>query len=236
MFSGIPIIPFENNREQAAEPEKVLDLIDGYDAIVSSTASEIEQLRLAYMYVKGAGRNVDAEFVRDLEKTGIFGLDENGEVGFVNKQLAIEVVKEMLAEIRRNIYQFSHSIDMSQNFGGEMRVIGWQVALLGLENSAKITERKFTKAMRRQYEMVSEYWRTYQGLDVDPMGIQFEYTRNFPRDIQSEAETLQLLLGTVSTRTAFSQMSFIDDVDEEMERVAEESSPFDMGEDNADAE
>jgi SPP1 family phage portal protein len=226
LFSGIPIIPFPNNREITAEPEKVTDLIDAYDAIISSTTSEIEQLRMAYMYAKGAGLNMDAEFIQQLERTGIFALPEEGEVGFINKQIADAPVQNLLAEIRRNIYQFAKSIDMSKDFGGEMRVIGWQVALLNLENSSKITERKFTKALRKQYELITQYWREYRGVDVDPMTLEFTFTRNFPRDIRAEAETLQLLLNSVSTKTALEQMSFVDDAEAEMERMEEEGSPY----------
>lgn len=226
LFNGVPVIPFPNNREMTAEPEKVTDLMDAYDAIISSTTSEIEQLRMAYMFVKGSGMQVDSELVEQLEQTGIFPLDENGDVGFINKQLADAPVHNLLAEIRRNIYQFAKSIDMSKNFGGDMRVIGWQVALLNLENSSKITERKFTRALRHQYKLITEYWRQFGGADIDPMTLEFTFTRNFPRDIRAEAETLQLLLSTVSTKTAFEQMSFIDDAEAEIERVAEETNPF----------
>ena len=107
-----------------------------------------------------------------------------------------------------------------------MRVIGWQVALLNLENSSKITERKFTKAMRRQYQLITDYWREYAGADIDPMALEFTFTRNFPRDIRAEAETLQLLLNTVSKQTAYAQMSFIDDPEREIARVEEETNPF----------
>ena len=107
-----------------------------------------------------------------------------------------------------------------------MRVIGWQVALLNLENSCKITERKFKRSLREQYKIVTDYWREFKGVDIDPNAITFTFTRNFPRDIKAEAETLQLLLNSVSTQTAFSQMSFIEDPEKEMQRIENEDSPY----------
>ena len=225
-FDQLPVILFKNNEYETAEPLKSMDLMDAYDAIISSTTSEIEQLRLAYMYIKDSGLFIDNEFMKNLEQTGIFPLSENGEVGFINKQLADGPVHNLLAEIRRNIYQFSKSIDMSKDFGGDMRVIGWQVALLNLENSCKITERKFKRSLRRQYRIVTDYWREFKGADIDANALTFTFTRNFPRDIKSEAETLQLLLGTVSTKTAFGQMSFIDDAEDEIARIEMERDPF----------
>jgi len=226
MFTGVPIIPFPNNGLMTAEPEKVLSLIDAYDLIMSATTSEIEQFRLAYMYAKGSGLFVDNEFMKSLEQTGVFPLPDNGEIGFVNKEMAIEGVKVILDEIRKNIYQFSKSIDMSKDFGGDMRVIGWQVTLLNLENSCKITERKFKKALREQYKLLTAYWTTYKGVRIDPNAITYTFTRNFPKDIHSEAETLNLLLTAVSKETAYSQMSFIDDPEAEIVKIEEEASPF----------
>ena len=226
LFENVPIVPFPNNKEMTGEPEKVLTLIDAYDAILSSTASEIEQLRLAYMFIKGAGMKVDKEFVRLLEQTGVLPLEETGDAGFINKQLSDVPIQNMLAEIRKNIYQFSKSIDMSKDFGGEMRVIGWQVALLNLENSSKITERKFTKAFYYQYDLLTKYWKTYKGIEIDLYSLDFVFTRNFPRDLKAEAETLNILKNSVSTKTAFELMSFIDDPEEEMARMEQEPDPY----------
>jgi SPP1 family phage portal protein len=226
LFNGVPIIPFVNNGIKYAEPEKALSLIDAYDLILSATTSEIEQFRLAYMYVKGAGLEIDNSFVKGLEQTGLFPLDSDGEIGFINKQLAIEGVKVILDEIRKNIYQFSKSIDLSKDFGGDIRVIGWQVALLNMESSSIITERKFRMSLRKQYQLLTDYWREFQQVDIDPYAIDFTFTRNFPRDIQAEAETLNLLLTAVSKETAYSQMSFIDDPEAEIAKMEAEPSPF----------
>ena len=226
LFDGVPIIPFPNNGLTTAEPEKVLSLIDAYDLIMSATTSEIEQFRLAYMFAKGSGLLVDDDFMKDLRQTGVFPLPEGGEIGFVNKEMAIEGVKVILDEIRKNIYQFSNSVDMSKDYGGDMRVLGWQVTLFPLENSAKITERKFRKALREQYRMLTKYWGKYQGVEIDPMAIKYTFTRNFPKDIMGEAETLNLLLTAVSKETAFSQISFIDDPEAEIKKMEDETDPF----------
>ena len=226
LLDGIPIIPFPNNEETTAEPEKVVSLIDAYDTVTSSTVSEIEQLRLAYMFIKGSGLMVDEPFMKQLEQTGMFPLEGDGEIGFVNKELFDAPIHNILAELRKNIYQFSKSVDMSKDFGGDMRVIGWQVTLLNLENSCKITERKFKRALRRQYELLTSYWKKYMGVSINPYNLEFTFTRNFPRDIRAEAETLQFLLASVSKKTAFSQMSFIDDPEAEITAMEGETDPF----------
>jgi SPP1 family phage portal protein len=221
-FNGIPVLAFPNNEMKFAEPSKVVNLIDAYDNILSATTSEVEQLRLAYMFAKGSGMKLDDAFYQRLEQTGVFPLPVDGEIGFTVKQLDLASVKELLAELRRNIYQFAKSLDMSRDMGGDIRVIGWQVALLNLENSCKITERKFTRALREQYRMLCEFWKTYKNVDINYLDLQFIFTRNFPRDIESEARTLTELVANISRKTAYGLMSFIEDPDAEMKAWEEQ--------------
>lgn len=228
LFKGVPVIEFPNNKERQAEAEKAVGLIDAYDTVISATVSEIEQLRLAYLKYKG-GEAVDNDLLHMLEQTGVFPLGPDGDAAFITKDIQIDPVKVILDEIRRNIYQFSRSIDLSKDFGGDLRVIGWQVSLLNLENSCKVTERKFKKALLQQYQLVTDKWREWGVANINPLDLRFTFTRNFPKDLASEAKTLLDLLGSVSRRTAYAQMSFIDDVDEEIEAFeAERENSIDL--------
>jgi SPP1 family phage portal protein len=230
LFSGIPVIPLLNNEESQAEAEKAISLIDAYDTILSDTTSEIEQLRLAYLWVKNMGSNITDKFLERVEQTGVFPLQENGEVGFAQKVLDDAVIQNTLAEIRQNIYQFSKSIDLTKDMGGDMRVIGWQVNLLNLENSCKVTERKFIKGLREQYRMLTEFWRRFKnGVEIEYLDLEFVFNRNFPKNIADEAKTLIDLLSSVSRKTAYGLMSFIDDADKEVaawEEEKEKNSPL----------
>jgi len=221
LFNGVPVIKFRNNEEELGEAEKVLALIDAYDTIVSATVSEVEQLRLAYLALKDAGGEVDDAFIQRLEQTGVFPLGPNGDAKFITKDAAVDGVKVLLDELRANIYEFSRSIDLSKDRGGDLRVIGWQVALLNLEDSCKVTERKFKQALFRQYELVTDKWREW-GVQIDPVELEFTFSRNFPKDLGSEADILLKLLGSVSRKTAYGLVSFVDDPEAEVEAYNEE--------------
>lgn len=227
-FDGVPVIEFPNNAEHQAEAGKVIALIDAYDTVMSATVSEIEQLRLAYLAYKG-GEKVDNELLELLKQTGIMPLSPDGDAYFLKKELAIEGVERMLDKIRDNIILFSGSVSVDMaNFGGDLRVIGWQVALLNLENSSKVTERKFRKALMRQYELITDKWRTWGMADIDPENLTFTFTRNFPKDLAGEATTLLDLLGAVSRKTAYGLMSFIDDPEAEIEAIEAEGPSMEL--------
>lgn len=224
LFAGVPIIEFKNNEEGLAEAQKSIDLIDAYDNLISDAISEVEQLRMAYMFAKGAGMEIDADFERLLQQTGIWPLPENGEIGFVGKNLsgASEFMQSILGEIRRNIYSFAKSLDLSQDKGGDMRVIGWQVNMLRLEMSAQVTERKFKRAYMRQYELLTNHWRSFDQADIDPMALRFVFTRKFPKDIDQEIDTLTKAMEVLPLENAYALMTFIDNPAELAEKYRKE--------------
>ena len=224
LFAGVPIIEFKNNEEGLAEPKKVTELIDAYDNIISDSTSEVEQLRMAYMWARGAGMKLDANFEAQLQQTGIWPLPQDGEIGFAGKNLggAAGFVTSMLDEIRNNIYSFSKSIDLSHDRGGGMRVIGWQIAMLRLEMSAQVTERKFKRSYLRQYQLLSQYWQTFESINIDPLKLKFIFTRRFPKDIDQEVDTLIKAIEVMPLEDAYGMMSFIESPAELAERFREE--------------
>jgi len=228
LFSGVPLVEFKNNEEGQSEAHKVLELIDAYDNILSDTASEIEQLRMAYMFARGLGMKLDPELEAFLEQTGIWPLPQTGEVGFINKDLggAAPFVQQVLDELRRNIYSFAKSIDLSVDKGGDMRVIGWQIALLRLEMSAQVTERKFKRAYVKQYGLLSEFWRRAAAIAIDPYSMRFVFTRKFPKDIDQEIETLIKAIEALPLEEAYGLMTFIDNPQEIAEKFRDERPDF----------
>jgi len=224
LFSDLPVIEFKNNEDSLAEAFKVLELIDAYDNILSDTTSEIEQLRMAYMFARGLGMRLTSELEEFLKQTGVWPLPAEGEVGFIGKDLggAAPFVQQVLNEIRRNIYSFSKSMDLSNDMGGDMRVIGWQIALLRLEMSSQVTERKFKRSYMRQYEILGEFWQRNGGIAINPLSLRFIFTRKFPKDIEQEIDTLVKAMEVLPTEEAYGLMSFIEDPEEMAEKYREE--------------
>ena len=228
-FNGVPIVEFKNNEESKGEPEKATELIDAYNDIISDATNEVEQLRMAYLWARGAGMKLDADLEDQLKQTGIWTLPADGEIGLVGKNLggASEFVQAVLGEIRRNIYSFSKSMDLSSDKGGNMRVIGWQVALLRLEMSASVTERKFKKGYNRQFTLLTDFWREMGKIKIDPNDLTYTFTRKFPKDIDMEIETLVKSMEVLPLETAYGLMSFIDNPAELAKKFKEERPEMD---------
>jgi SPP1 family phage portal protein len=222
-FGMCPVVGYPNNAELQGEAEKVLSLIDAYDRTLSDVNSEIEAFRLAYMAFIGG--QITEEVLNEARKTGAFNIPEGGDIKFITKQLNDAIVEHHLDRLHDNIYRFSKTPDLSDEaFGsgsqsGEAR----KYKLLGLEMKVGFFENKFRSASKRMFDLLSRPWNAKEpSLRFDPLYVWYEFKRNFPRDLLYEAQATRQLRGMVSEQTRLSQLSFVDDVEYEVELMRHE--------------
>jgi SPP1 family phage portal protein len=223
LFDLVPLIVFPNNEEQQGDAEKVLNLIDAYDRTLSDVNSEIEQFRLAYMAFYGY--DPDEETLARAKQTGAFGLDEKGEgvgIEFITKQMNDTAIENHLNRLEGNIMRFGKSVNMTdESFSQNLSGVAIRYKLMPLENKCITLERKMTAALRQQFKVLATAWAK-KGIPVDYTNIFFQFKRNLPVNLLDEAQTTAQLRGQVSERTRLSQLSFIDDVEWELEEMAKD--------------
>ena len=225
LFDLVPVIVFPNNEEQQGDAEKVLNLIDAYDRTMSDVNSEIEQFRLAYMAFYGY--DPDEETLARAKQTGAFGLDEKSEgvgIEFITKTMNDTAIENHLNRMEGNIMRFGKSVNMTdESFANNLSGVAIRYKLMALENKCITLERKMTAALRQQFKVLSTAWAK-KGIPVDYTNIYFGFKRNLPVNLLDEATSTVNLKGTVSERTRLSQLSFVDDVDWEMEEMSKDNA------------
>lgn len=224
LFDEVPIVIFVNNDEQQGDTEKVLELIDAYDRTLSDINSEIEEFRLAYMLFYGYAP--DEEVMKKARKTGAFGLDTKDEgVGaeFLTKQLNDQVIENHLNRLEANVLRFANSINMTdESFAGNASGVAIKYKLTPLENKCITLERKMTAALRQQFKILCTAWAK-KGINLDYLNVFFGFKRNLPVNINDEADSTGKLKGMVSERTRLGLLSFVDDVEWEIEEMEKDS-------------
>lgn len=221
LFQYMPIIEFLNNDEEQGDFDKVENLIDSYDNLISDSQNELEEFRLAYMKFKGC--DIDPETKQQAKNTGAFSLPEGADVDFITKDINDIFLENHKKTLNQNIYKFSSSVDMSdESFSGasqsgESRK--WK--LLSLEFKAIIKERKFTTGLRSMFKVISSSWNT-KGFELNYLDVFFTFNRSIPVDLSYIGDIATKFKGIVSDRTLMSLMPFVDDVDYEMETMKEE--------------
>jgi SPP1 family phage portal protein len=224
LFDLVPVIVFPNNEEQQGDAEKVLSLIDAYDRTMSDVNSEIEQFRLAYMAFYGY--DPDEATLSMARYTGAFGLDEKGEgvgIEFITKDMNDTAIENHLNRLEGNIMRFGKSVNMTdESFASNLSGVAIRYKLMALETKCITMERKMTAALRQQFKVLATAWAK-KGIPVDYTNIYFQFKRNLPVNLLDEAQTTAQLRGHVSERTRLSQLSFVDDVEWELEEMAKDN-------------
>jgi len=219
-FDEVPLMGFPNNEECIGDAEKVLSLIDGYDRTLSDVSSEIEQFRLAYMAFYGV--EPDEETIERARRTGAFGLDAEGKIEFITKDLNDQIIENHLDRVGNNIYRFSKTPNFADEaFAGSQSGEARKYKMLPFENKCVTSERKFTAGLRQMFKVITSAW-VKKGVSVDYTDIEMTFTRNFPLDLRYEAETQQMLKGLVSEKTRLSLFSGVEDPEAEIEEMEAE--------------
>ena len=232
LFSGVPWAAFLNNDEKLSDAEKVLSLIDGYDRTLSDVNSEIEQFRLSYMAFYGS--EPDPATIDSARQTGAFGMPGDSKIEFVTKNMNDTAVENHLDRLETNIRLFAKTVNFTdENFSVNASGIAMKYKMFGLESKCITTENKFRKALRRQYQLLVDIWRAQFAGNLDYLDIYFEFKRNFPLNLEDEAKSTAALKGLVSDRTRLGLLSFVNDVDWEMQQMdAEQGVSLELGDDD----
>lgn len=233
MFDGVPVIEFPNNEERQGDAEKVLSLIDAYDRTLSDVNNEIEAFRLAYMAFYGFVP--DKETLEEAKQTGAFGIpnaDAGAKIEFITKNLNDTVIENHLNRLEANILRFAKSVNFTdEQFAGNLSGVAMRFKLFALESKCITAERKFSAALRRQFKILSSAWQK-KGVPADYTKVKFTFTRNLPVNIMDEAQATALLKGLVSERTRLGLLSFVQDVEAELEQMDREALDLTGGEDD----
>lgn len=223
LFDYNPLFGTANNRELKGDAEKVLSLIDAYDKTTSDVSNEIEQLRLAYLIIKGAG--IEPEDLKKVNQSGIFELfGENDEIKYLTKDVNDTMIENHLKRLEKNILRFAKSVDFtSEEFGTSISGVALRFKLMALENKSITMERKFTSTLRYEMKVLFSAWAKRYGFNKeDYLKVFFGFKRNIPVNYLDEAQTSQALKGIVSEETRLSLLSFVDDVKYELEKMKDE--------------
>ncbi len=151
------------------------------------------------------------------------------DVKYLTKDVNDTMIENHLDRIEKNIMRFAKSVNFnSDEFNGNVPIIGMKLKLMALENKCMTFERKMTAMLRYQFKVIlSALKRKGYNLDDDSyLNLIFKFTRNIPVNKLEESQVLINLKGQVSERTRLGQSQLVDDVDYELDEMEKESLEF----------
>lgn len=224
LFDYCPLQGIANNKEMLGDAEKVLSLIDDYDKVLSDNSNEVEAFVHAYLIFEGL--RIDDKTIKQGQKNGSFVFPasgtQQGKAYFLTKNINDSFTEHHLQRIEDNIRHFSNTPNLKDDTFGAASGVSLKFKLHGLETKCGMFEAKMMDAAQYMWKVLASSWRK-KTIIVNPLHITMEFQRNFPLDLQTEAQTAQALISAgLPKEFVFSQLSIVDDVDAVMEMIEKE--------------
>ena len=231
----IPIIEYLNNKLAIGDFELQIPLIDAYNALMSDRITDKEQFIDAILAIYGTllsdedepGTEEEDQNIKKakerLKKYKVLEMPDTAKAEYLTRTFDESGVEILKKAIEQDIHKFSHIPCMSdESFGGNVSGVAMEFKLLGMENITKIKTRYYRKGLRKRIRIFCNYLALH-GKSVDPAGITMTFTRALPKNLLEISQIVANLWGKVSRKTLLSQVPFVDDVDEEMKALDEET-------------
>lgn len=224
-FDGVPAVEYVENEERMGVFESALPMIDAYNKAISEKANDVDYFADAYLKILGTSLNENE--LKQLRQKRIINFDgedaANLIVEFLQKPNGDTTQENLINRLEKLIFQISMVANISDENFGTSSGIALKYKLLAMSNLAKAKERKFTSGMNRRYKLI--FSNPVSGMQKDAwVGIKYQFTQNYPANIFEESQIAGNLAGITSQKTQLKVLSIIDNVQQELDQIAEEEN------------
>lgn len=238
MFDLCPLQGIPRNMELMGAAEKVIDLIDAYNKLLSDNVNEAEAFAHAYLIFEGL--RVDEKIVKEGQVTGTFNFPavgtQQGKAYYLTKDINDNFTEHNLERIHENILNLSDTPNLKDATFGTASGEALKFKIHGLETKCKVFRTKIDDAAKYMWRVLASAWKK-KAIQFDPLQVTMDYNPNFPSSLASEAElAVQLKNIGLPDEIVYGVLSCVDDVDyvlelkeQEMEKTASlnENTPDD---------
>lgn len=221
-FGLVPFATYKNNDDMIGDFELVISLIDAYDKLSSDNLNDFEYFTDSYLGLYGM--DADVEDIKMMKENRVLIMPEGGKAEWIIKNVNDTQIENIKTRIEQDIHKFSKCPALTdQDFAANASGVAMKYKLMGMENVASVKERKFKKGLQRRIELIANIFSLTSTV-FDWRSIDITFKRNIPANAIEIADTINKLRGLVSDETLLEQIPFVDNVQKEMEKIAEEES------------
>ncbi|WP_270396287.1 phage portal protein [Mediterraneibacter massiliensis] len=222
-FDGVPATEYCENEERMGIYEPALSMINAYNKAISEKANDVDSFADAYMKILGA--KVEEESMKEIRANRIINFDGNLngelEVDFLQKPNGDTTQENLINRLEKLIFQISMVANISDESFGASSGIALKYKLQAMSNLAKTKERKFSSGMNRRYMLI--FSNPVSGMKKDDwIKLHYTFTQNYPANVLEESQIAGNLSGITSQETQLKILSVVNNVNEEVERIAKE--------------
>lgn len=230
-FDEIPVVEYLNNKLGIGDFELQIPLIDAYNALMSDRITDKEQFIDSILAIYGVllgdpdARDENGDTAKTkLKKDRLLELPKDAKAEYLTRTFDENGVEILKKAIEQDIHKFSHIPCMTDEaFGGNVSGVAMEFKLLGMENITKIKTRYYKKGLRKRLRLFASWLSRSKAVTIDVSGVTMTMTRALPKNLLEISQIVSNLWNKVSKKTLYSQIPFIENVEDELAAVEKEA-------------
>lgn len=226
IYGAVPIIEYWNKSNQKGDFEGVIGLIDAYNKLQSDRVNDKEQFVQSLLVIYGTLAGDDSEerlaTVRAFKKEGLLEMPQDARAEFINKSLNEGDTETLRKSIENDIHKVCKVPNLTdEHFASNASGVAMGYKLLGLEQLTQTKENYYRMGVRERLAIYTSVL-SKRLINVEVEDIKFEFKRSLPNNNLELSQVIANLRDFVSDGTLLTQIPFVDNPQEELERVKEQ--------------
>lgn len=217
----VSIAQVSDEKEHDTIFNDIRGLQDAYETNLSDISNEISDFRNAYLSIFGF--QIKDEDIDKMKELGIIQVpSDKGRAEWIIKNINDSFIQNTLTTLEDKMYQISSHINHNEKMQSNLSGIALRSRLISLEEKCKLNTKAFADAVKSRLKFLFAYLNLRQNKTYDYKDIKLKFTPNVPQDDVSSAQIITQLGDKLSLETALSLLSFVDNPQNEAEKVKKE--------------
>lgn len=197
-------------------------LQDSYETNLSDISNEISDFRNAYLSIFGF--QIEDKDVDEMKEKGIIQVpSDKGRAEWLIKNINDSFIQNTLSTQEDKMYQLTSHINHNEKMQSNLSGVALRSRLISLEEKCKLNQRALADCIKSRLKFLFIYLNLTKNKTYDYRDIKIKFTPNIPQDDTSTADIIQKLGDKLSTETGLAQLSFIENPQNEIEKIKKES-------------
>lgn len=218
----VPFIEFDNNRYKTNDLDKVKQLIDLRDKVISGFANDIEDIQqIIYILQNYSGTNLN-EFLSDLKRFKAIkiendGTGSSGGVETLSIDIPVDARNVLTTYLKEQIYEAGQGLQQDISTSGSLSGVALKFFYRKLELKSGLMETEFRSGLNTLVKAILKF------LNVNAYyKINQTWTRNMINNDLENAQIAQMSTGIISKETILENHPWVSDIQIENDRLEEE--------------
>jgi SPP1 family phage portal protein len=233
-WGRVPFVELQNNARSRTDLADIKPLIDAYDKVVSGWCNDIDDFQEQILVVKNlkildreinAGISELSVFMKNLKEHHVITIEGDGDVKNLKADIPVEAKQKLIDLLRKSIYYFGRGVDSSPD------VIGQSPSGVALQHLYSLLDMKCNDiivklkvSLGNFFWFVTTYINNRTGKAYDPNTVIATFNTSQMFNKKELIDGIKERVGFLSTQTLLGLDPDVNDVAEEMDRLAKEKA------------